>query len=42
VLARTDPKSQREIAVMSKGLESGSDIRGAIATTMIARQGIEL
>lgn len=42
MLARTEPKSQREIAVMSKGLESGSDIRGAKATTMIARQGMEL
>lgn len=42
MLARTEPKSQREIAVMSKGLESGSDIRGAMAMTMIARQGMEL
>jgi hypothetical protein len=42
VLARTEPNSQREIAVMRKGLESGSDIRGAIATIMIAKQGMEL
>lgn len=42
MLARTEPNSQSEIAVMSKGLDNGSDIRGAKATIKIAKQGMEL
>jgi hypothetical protein len=37
-----DPKSQREIAVISKGLESGSEILCAMAITIIAKTGIAL
>ena len=41
-LASTEPKSHKEIAVMSKGLESGSEILCAVAITMIAKNGIAL